>query len=321
MAQKTRIYRFFLALSSAMMIAMTSVAPPAQADDNPGTTEHIENIFIGRCYDYKQIKYKSTLPQVSEPCEKLYEKFAAAFSDRPPCALDMDNYKPFINAARQEIPQDKAMFWSGTKELAHEYASEGERLVTMEDTLIGYLADGLVWCGQSVAPGMNFSRCPSWRDCPSEASEAFWGSASMAFAQSVSGHVTVMMDVSREDRPAYRRDSFFGKYELPNLDTAQVTAINVLLTHPLEQPAFENCNNGSLVLLKQDVTTIGFPFSCVDNPDAILHLLCVENPSDRACHLASKYMFQGLDRKEDTNGQPLVLNSKPSRFVSTDLIG
>ena len=47
-----------------------------------------------------------------------------------------------------------------------------------EDTLFGYLVDSLVWCGQSIDPGMNYTRCPSWSDCPSEASEAFWAMAS-----------------------------------------------------------------------------------------------------------------------------------------------
>lgn len=31
--------------------------------NNPGTTEHIKDIFTGRCYDYKEIKYKTLLPQ------------------------------------------------------------------------------------------------------------------------------------------------------------------------------------------------------------------------------------------------------------------
>ena len=70
------------------------------------------------------------------------------------------------------------MFWSGVKELVHEYAADGQRYVTLEDTLIGYVVDGLVWCGQGSPPGMNYSRCPSWNDCPLEASESFWAAAS-----------------------------------------------------------------------------------------------------------------------------------------------
>ncbi|KAL8588849.1 hypothetical protein ACOMHN_011564 [Nucella lapillus] len=171
------------------------VAPPAAADDNPGTTDHIKDIFIGRCYDYKQILYKSVLPPVSEDCEGLYKKFTTAFSLMPPCAVTADDYQPFMKAARQTIPKDKAMFWSGVKALAEEYASEGERYVTLEHTLIGYTVDGLVWCGQGAPPGMNFNRCPSWDDCPPEASRAFWASASkvidqVAFSRDVANVVT-----------------------------------------------------------------------------------------------------------------------------------
>jgi hypothetical protein len=86
------------------------------------------------------------------------------------------------------------------KDLAHEYADEGVRFVTLEDSLIGYVVDGLVWCGQGNPPGMNYSRCPSWNDCPSEASEAFWGMAS----KTVSRPSAVSMHISGIKRNEYK---------------------------------------------------------------------------------------------------------------------
>nr|KAG5694652.1 hypothetical protein BaRGS_003930 [Batillaria attramentaria] len=83
--------------------------------------------------------------RVSEDCTSLWNKFFSAFSFMPPCAVSMNHYDAFMQAAQQKIPRDKAMFWSGVKDLAHEYAADGQRYVTLEDTLIGYLVDGLIW--------------------------------------------------------------------------------------------------------------------------------------------------------------------------------
>ncbi|KAK7090543.1 hypothetical protein V1264_010324 [Littorina saxatilis] len=305
--------QMFFVLS--LLLAMTS---PSASDNNPGTTPHIQDICIGRCYDYSQIKYKSVLPQASGSCEELADKFFTAFSHQPPCSLSMAHYQPFMDAAKQALPEDKALFWSGVKQLAHEYAGDGRRFVTLEDTLIGYLVDGLVWCGQGSPPGQNYSRCPSWNDCPLESSESFWAAASKAFAESARGRVTVMTDGSRADRPAYRRDSFFGKYELPFLNKALVTSVDVILTHPLDQPAVETCENGSLVQLMQDVTARGFNFNCEDDPQAILHLLCADDPVIRECQLVTKYMFPGRGDSEKYHpNHPPVLNSKPNLFEST----
>lgn len=297
-----------------LLLLLSAAVWNCLCDNNPGTTQHLQDIFTGRCYDYKQVKYKTVLPQVSEECQALYKQFFQAFSYMAPCSVALSHYLPFMLAAQQQIPSDKALFWSGVRELAHEYAGEGERYVTLEDTMIGYVVDGLVWCGQETTPGMNYSRCPSWSDCPSEASEAFWALASSTFASSTSGTVTVMLDGSRSDTPAYRRDSFFGKYELPAMKKGNVHGVRVFLTHPLDGPVMETCNNGSLPLLQQDVEARGFSFLCVDDPQAILHLLCADNPSDKICHLASAYILHGPQQSSIKAKTTIPFNEKPYRF-------
>ncbi|PVD18349.1 hypothetical protein C0Q70_20898 [Pomacea canaliculata] len=209
------------------------------------------------------------------------------------------------------------MFWSGVKELVHEYAANGQRYVTLEDTLIGYLAEGLVFCGQESAPGMNYSRCPSWWECPFEAGEAFWAHASQTFASAASGQVTVMLDGSSTGKPAYRQDSFFGKYELPYLKKGVVTNVRVFLVHALDAPMSETCLNGSLKLLEEDVVSRGFSFSCLDDPLAILHLLCVDEPADRECKLATDHVTSGgrlASHSFALTRQPLIISAKLDRF-------
>lgn len=66
------------------------------------------------------------------------------------------------------------MFWSSTYVIAHEYANIGKRYVTLEDTLLGYVVNGMTWCGQKEDPGINFDACPTWDACGPEASKSFW---------------------------------------------------------------------------------------------------------------------------------------------------
>ncbi|XP_067670148.1 ADP-ribosyl cyclase/cyclic ADP-ribose hydrolase-like [Haliotis asinina] len=259
--------------------------------DNPGTTPHLSEIFVGRCWDYNLIKYKTlmTMTNVDVDCEALWNAFFKSFSFQAPCSLSMQNYQEFMDMARQDLPVNKAMFWSGTYVIAHEYAQDSGRYVTLEDTLIGYLANSIVWCGSASDPsGMNSSRCPSWTDCPLEASESFWASASATFAKSAKGVVTLVLDGSRDGKPAYSRQSFFAKHELPNLDDS--VQVVVLVTHALGGPARETCTNGSIVDLLGDIRNRNLQFKCIDDPPAIVHLLCADDPEARECKLVKRHL-------------------------------
>ncbi|XP_046341537.2 ADP-ribosyl cyclase/cyclic ADP-ribose hydrolase-like [Haliotis rufescens] len=279
--------------------------------DNPGTTPHLSEIFVGRCWDYKLIKYKQSM-SVDVNCEALWEDFFKAFSFQAPCSLAMENYQEFMEQARQDLPIDKAMFWSGTYVIAHEYAQDSGRYVTLEDTLIGYLANSIVWCGSASDPsGMNSSRCPSWTDCPLEASESFWAAASATFAKSAKGKVTLVLDGSRDGKPAYSRQSFFAKHELPNLD--ETVEVVILVTHTLGGPVRETCTNGSIVDLTDDIKSRNLVFECLDDPPAIVHLLCADDPEARECRLVKRHLLPGGEKPE--SDLPSLLNNPPSRFT------
>lgn len=46
------------------------------------------------------------------------------------------------------------MFWSKTKDMVHSYANRNKGChVTMEDTLLGSVMDGLTWCGKEGSNG------------------------------------------------------------------------------------------------------------------------------------------------------------------------
>ncbi|ESO89787.1 hypothetical protein LOTGIDRAFT_218611 [Lottia gigantea] len=272
-------------------------------NNNPGTTLHLKEIFIGRCWDYKEIKHKEFPLRTDVNCNDLWNDFYKAFSYQAPCDVAMEHYKEYIDLASQNVPENKGMFWSGTYDIAHEYAEAGKRFVTLEDTMIGFLANSLIWCG-SGSTGANFTRCPSWTDCPLESSESFWASASREFASSVNGDVYLMLDGSRKDKPAYSKDSFFSKYELPALEN--VNKIVIIVKHNLDGPIKETCSNGSIIDLQEDILNRGFVFNCLDDPAAIIHLLCADDPEARECKM--------VNRNESYNTLLPVINSKPSRF-------
>ncbi|XP_059170539.1 ADP-ribosyl cyclase/cyclic ADP-ribose hydrolase-like [Physella acuta] len=275
-----------------------------------GTTPNLEAVFKGRCYDYSEVVYKAILPMVSTSCDDLWTKFFQAFSFRAPCDVRADLYTPFLQAGKQSLPSDKVLFWSGVYALSHRFAENGIRYVTLEDTLIGYLANSLSWCGQEIAPGMNYSRCPSWEDCPSEASESFWAGASRTFGSEARGNVTVMVDGSNPNKPAYRRTSFFAKYELPGLNKTLVKAVNVIVAHDLSKPKLEVCGAGSLIYLQQDVEAAGFTFTCVDDPDSVIHLLCADDPTSRECQLVLSHINGQLTDMQESSG----FNNLPDIF-------
>jgi len=45
------------------------------------------------------------------------------------------------------------MFWSKTKDVVHNFTKESSCYVTVEETLLGSVLDGLTWCGKEGSNG------------------------------------------------------------------------------------------------------------------------------------------------------------------------
>nr|XP_002735899.2 PREDICTED: ADP-ribosyl cyclase-like [Saccoglossus kowalevskii] len=229
-----------------------------------GTTPYIEEIFVGRCWDYQYVyNDESCMVRDVKNCSELWQLFRSGFAYRDPCNVTGDLYKDFAEAAMHDVGVDKTMFWSGTYFAAHAYSALSQRLTTLEDTLTGYVAQQLIWCGQTDDPGINYMSCNE--RCYRSAEEAFWGVASTAFARQAKGEVFTLLNGSRPEG-AFKNDSYFAKYELPNLDQGQVTMINIVVIHSLDTPATETCDTGSILDLKEIITQYGFRYTCTDDP-------------------------------------------------------
>lgn len=45
------------------------------------------------------------------------------------------------------------MFWSKTKNVVHDFTEKRDCFVTLEDTLLGSVLNGLTWCGKEGSSG------------------------------------------------------------------------------------------------------------------------------------------------------------------------
>jgi hypothetical protein len=148
------------------------------------------------------------------------------------------------------------MFWSGTYVVAHAYSAGGLNYITLEDTLAAAMVNGLMWCGkENDTDGYDFVSCPN--NCKDNrwADVAFWGLASktvidkkdyliyfvvLQFAQLAAGEIYVVLNGSQTTgRSAFRNNSYFSDFELPNFrrnGTYRITKINILVLHSPDQP-------------------------------------------------------------------------------------
>lgn len=247
-----------------------------------GSTQHLRDIVIGRCWDYQRQKNVSSVKN----CLGIWGIFSKAFAYKDPCNTSFEDYKPYFDEVGMEtVRPNKSLFWSGTYKEAHLFSDFDSRYTTLEDTMAGWIVNGLTWCGakSNTTDGIDYSSCPK---C--DYFTPFWGQASLKFAEKASGIVRVLLNGTRFDKqghptPAYKNDSYFGKYELPNFRVKEVTHLLVLVVHSIGGADLESCGNGSIKQLQDDAKKRGINTTCYDDPDDIEHLLCADHPTSREC--------------------------------------
>ncbi|XP_073256170.1 ADP-ribosyl cyclase/cyclic ADP-ribose hydrolase-like [Porites lutea] len=254
-----------------------------------GSTPKIKEIVLGRCYEY-QLNTIGPEADNWKDCNEIWEAFHQAFAYKNPCTLAFDDYQPFFDATgMQELT--KSLFWSGTYKVAHVYSDSGDRYTTLEDTLAGYPVNGLTWCGNenlfpSDSDGIDYNSCPDWSEC--DYTTPFWGLASTTFARHARGIARVMLNGSRVDsngKPVpYREDSFFAKYELPNLQVNKVSELRIVVVHKNGPKRLrKGCYTASIRMLKKHARNRGLKVTCYDDPNDVRHILCTDDPFSRKC--------------------------------------
>nr|KAG8541543.1 hypothetical protein GDO81_028751 [Engystomops pustulosus] len=166
-------------------------------------------------------------------CSGIWQELIDAVQRKDPCKITQEDYKRLAQVAAQTVPCDKTLLWSRTNNLVHRYTKATENFVTLEDTFLGFLFNGLTWCGKTSRPGLNYKSCPAWDECENNSVSSFWKMASAAFAQASCGIVNVMLNGSA-DGDISRKQSILRTVEIPNLDPSRVSEVKVWVIDDIE---------------------------------------------------------------------------------------
>ncbi|XP_024597557.1 ADP-ribosyl cyclase/cyclic ADP-ribose hydrolase 1 [Neophocaena asiaeorientalis asiaeorientalis] len=244
-----------------------------------GSTAHFQEIVLERCYNYMQL----VQPELRDrDCQKIREAFRNAFISKDPCSATEEDYHPLMKLVDLTVPCDKTVFWSKTKELAHQYTKVRREMFTLEDTLLGYIADDLNWCGDAGSNEMNYQSCPHWKkDCSNNFVSVFWDLVSKRFAENACGVVQVVLNGSISN--AFDRKSTFGRVEVHNLNPTKVHTLQAWVIHDLGKLPSDSCSGSSINDLRWIIMQRNIKFTCQDNYSSGKFLQCVKKPEDSSC--------------------------------------
>lgn len=146
---------------------------------------------------------------------------------------------------------------------------------SLEDTLIGFLIDRLVFCVDSQSFDYKNQNCKEKIEYTS-----FWNAASKWFAEKSRGTAYVMLN--GDYKTAVYNKSTFYKIELPNMRNVQ-KLITLLVSTP-GNVKYETCASGkSLEDMKEYLMTKKIEYECIDNSKEILFYMCFKNPLAKEC--------------------------------------
>ncbi|XP_057293167.1 ADP-ribosyl cyclase/cyclic ADP-ribose hydrolase-like [Hydractinia symbiolongicarpus] len=248
------------------------------------TTPHIKELFIGRCYEYQ---FRRNVSQHYN-CDSLWNAFFNSFAYKDPCDVQSYHYKKFLDMIEEDIPKDKALLWSGSRELAHKFSDFlfTKRFTTLEDTMAGYLVNDMKWCGKRDSPGINFKECP-W-ECSIQT--PYWSSANQRFAKKIRGVVQIILNGTRQHLndgrvyPSYMKNRYYlGPYIIPEFKKENIRHVKIIVAHTLHLKPLESCNEKTVKLLVEDIKKKNIPVNCVDDADTVKHILCVDDPLSNSC--------------------------------------
>ncbi|XP_048220455.1 ADP-ribosyl cyclase/cyclic ADP-ribose hydrolase 1 [Perognathus longimembris pacificus] len=238
------------------------------------TTPHFSEIFLGRCYTYTQV----LRPGLGNPdCVSIMNAFKSAFISKNPCNITEEDYRPLIELDKQAIPCNKSLFWSKSNDLAHQYTQIQREMFTLEDTLLGYMANDLSWCGDPNTSEMNEHSCPNWRlNCPNNPVSVFWKVLSRKFAENACGVAQVMLNGSL--LTPFDKSSTFGSVEVLHLNPQKVHTLQAWVMNDLGILPSASCSKTSINELKMIVNQKHISFECHPNYRPARLIQCVKTP-------------------------------------------
>ncbi|XP_056411156.1 ADP-ribosyl cyclase/cyclic ADP-ribose hydrolase 2-like [Hyla sarda] len=245
----------------------------------PGTTPNLETIVIGRCYDY----IETVNPSVGKKnCSAIWEAFKSAFVSKDPCSVIPSDYERYVNLTLHDLPINKSLFWENNKQLVHRLSDRGHRYMALGDTLMGWLADNLDFCGSSSDSGFDYNSCPMTSECEHNPGESFWRLASITYAKHSHGEIQIMLNGSTPGG-GFPVPSFLADFEIPNFQRDKVSSINIWVMDEIEGANVDSCGKNSTATLESVLSRKGFPYTCYDNYRPVRILQCVDFPGNPDC--------------------------------------
>ncbi|KAI4903831.1 hypothetical protein NFI96_013936 [Prochilodus magdalenae] len=111
-------------------------------------------------------------------CEGIWRAFEQAYVGKDPCDVPAEAYDSLIHSVTQHVACGTMLFWSKTNSMAHAFTDNRECLSTLEDTLLGFMFDGLTWCSRNGSQETFTTDCPGWSACQDNPVRSFWIRAS-----------------------------------------------------------------------------------------------------------------------------------------------
>ncbi|KAJ3581161.1 hypothetical protein NHX12_016973, partial [Muraenolepis orangiensis] len=225
-----------------------------------GTTPNLKTIVIGRCYNYITL----INPTSRCDCKEVWRLFEEAVAPRSSCSIQVKDYQEIFSIMPQNSPCHQFLFWSKTRWTMEAYTALMEQVYTLEDMLVGYVFNQLVWCRhhQHAAGGVwqrgfltptceSGGKVPTpppgaeWSTGPHHPVYSLWRQVSQEFAEAACGNITVLLNGSIHS--AFNRESMFGSVELNSLNPGTVEYVNIKVVFDLRGPFIESCGRGSIV--------------------------------------------------------------------------
>uniref|UniRef100_A0A3Q3EGJ1 ADP-ribosyl cyclase/cyclic ADP-ribose hydrolase n=1 Tax=Labrus bergylta TaxID=56723 RepID=A0A3Q3EGJ1_9LABR len=104
--------------------------------------EKFEDTFMRKCSEFKEKK---------EICKNAWVIFEKAYVGKDPKTVTPDKYNDLFDKFPFKYPCEKSLLWSKTRDLV-KLVKKGKCYVPIVHTMLGYVLDGLIWCGKKNSP-------------------------------------------------------------------------------------------------------------------------------------------------------------------------
>ncbi|KAL4239158.1 ADP-ribosyl cyclase [Mactra antiquata] len=275
------------------------------------SSANLREVIIGKCTFFQEnINHDVFCEEGFRNCTQIWESFKNSFVHQPTCNVSLDKMTEYISLTNHSIPPNKNMFWENVYPFVSRFTNQGQRYVSVSDTLTGYIGDAVQWCSDdNSTTGMTSSgqTCPGFEttpDCYQSAQRAFWIAVSKHFAQSASGEVFILLNSSVT--PIFSLDTYFAVYELPHIANNLVTKATVLLITENPEESGSKCEDSSLTKLSQKLKEKQIQYFCIENRRDVVMTFCLDNPEAKVCDML-------LDT---TSGAEIVNMSNVNMFIA-----